>query len=153
MARAQSQFLRVYGGSLTYARWQSYYAQRSVQWEGQTWDYMPFFADGITAGQTGDETNLTITMAATATAMDTVYKALARNRLVELRYYQFNTLDGDTDPQEGQTLVASYTGEAVGVTATLTTVTIELGSTLSPVGAQLPPRTFSTRLIGSGCRI
>ena len=44
-------------------------------------------------------------------------------------------------------------GEPVGGSGSLTELRLELGSLLSPVGATIPPRTFSTRLIGAGCRL
>jgi hypothetical protein len=44
-------------------------------------------------------------------------------------------------------------GEVIGASAGLTTMTWRLGSALSPVGAQFPPRTAITPLIGVPCRL
>jgi hypothetical protein len=41
----------------------------------------------------------------------------------------------------------------VGVSGSFTSIEMELGSSLSPVGAQVPPRTFSTQLIGAPCKL
>jgi hypothetical protein len=50
-------------------------------------------------------------------------------------------------------LIASYTAEVVDVSGSFTRLDVELGSSLSPVGAQVPPRKFTTYQIGSPLRI
>jgi hypothetical protein len=153
MARGQSQFLRIFSGSTTYQRWQSYYVNTSVTWESAAWSYQPFDADGITAGEVQSESSISVTLPATTNVMEVVLQALDEARLAELRLYEFDTILGNSTPQTGQTLIASYLGEVVGVSGSFTSIQMELGSSLSPVGAQVPPRTFSTRLIGAPCKL
>lgn len=153
MARGQSQFLRIFSGSTTYQRWQAYYVNTSVTWESASWSYQPFDADGITAGEVQSESSISVTLPATTNVMEVVLQALDEARLAELRLYEFDTLLGNSTPQTGQTLIASYLGEVVGVSGSFTSIQMELGSSLSPVGAQVPPRTFSTRLIGAPCKL
>jgi len=153
MGRAQSQFLRIFSGSTTYQRWQSYYVNTSVTWESATWDYQPFDADGITAGEVQSESSISIRLPATTTVLEVALQALDEARLAELRLYEFDTILGNNAPQSGQVLIASYVGEVVGVQGGFTSIEMQLGSSLSPVGAQVPPRTFSTRLIGSPCKL
>ena len=62
--------------------------------------------------------------------------------------YEFDTLDGNNAPQAGQELIASYVGEVVGAGGPFESISLELGSSLSPVGAQVPPRKYTSRLIG-----
>ena len=153
MARGQSQFLRIFSGSTTYQRWQSYYVNTSVTWESASWSYQPFDADGITAGEVQSESSISVTLPATTNVMEVVLQALDEARLAELRLYEFDTILGNSTPQTGQTLIASYLGEVVGVSGGFTSIQMQLGSSLSPVGAQVPPRTFSTRLIGAPCKL
>lgn len=153
MARGQSQFLRLYSGSTTYARWQNYYTNSAVIYSGGTWSWVPFDADGYTEGQTGDEGGVAITLPATADVVAQVEQALRGAWLAELSVYEFDTLEGNDAPQTGQTLIASYLGEVVGAGGSFATVTLELGSSLSPIGAQVPPRTFTTRLVGVPCKL
>jgi len=151
--RAQSQYLRIYdSGGTTYQRWQSYYANTSVTWASAKWLYVPFIADGITAGVSGDESNVTITAAATSMVIDAFEAAILDGRLVDLSIYQFDSNSGNDSPQASQQLVAGYTGQVTGGAATLTTLTLQLGSALSPVGAQVPPRKFTTAIMGQGVR-
>ena len=153
MARGQSQFLRIFSGSTTYQRWQSYYVNTSVTWEGASWTYQPFDADGITAGKVESESSITVTLPATTNVIDSVLTALDEARLVELRMYEFDPILGNSTPHAGQTLIASYIGEVVNAKGTFTSIKMELGSSLSPVGAQVPPRKYTTRLIGVPCRL
>lgn len=153
MARGQSQFLRIFSGSTTYQRWQSYYVNTSVTWEGASWSYQPFDADGITAGEVQSESSITVRVPATTNVIEVVLQALDEGRLVELRLYEFDTILGNSAPQAAQSLIASYLGEVVGVQGSFTSLNIELGSSLSPVGAQVPPRKFSTRLCGAPCKL
>lgn len=153
MARALAQYLRIYDSAgVTYQRWQSYYANTSVTWQGVKWLYVPFSADGITAGISGDESSISITTAATSMVLDAFHTAMREGRLVDLSIYQFDILGGNDTPQSAQQLVAGFTGQAVGGSSTLTSVTILLGSALSPVGAQVPPRVFTVGIMGQGVR-
>lgn len=153
MARAQSQYLRIYSGTVTYERWQSYYVNTNVTWEGASWAYQSFDADGITAGEVESESSITVTLPATTNVISSVLTALDEARLVELRMYEFDTILGNSAPQADQNLIASYIGEVVGAQGSFTSIAMELGSALAPVGAQVPPRKFSTRLIGAPCKL
>lgn len=151
--RAQSQYLRIYdAGGTTYQRWQSYYANTSVTWSSATWNYVPFIADGITAGSSGTEESVSITAAATGLVLEAFLAAISDGRLVDLNIYQFDSNVGNNAPQAGQELVASYTGQVVGGNGGLTSLTIQLGSALSPVGAQVPPRKLTLAIMGQGIR-
>lgn len=154
MARAQSQYLRIYDtAGVTYQRWQSYYANTTVSWSSASWGYVPFIADGFTAGIGGDETSVTITAPATSVVIAAFEAAISSGRLADLTIYQFDSTLGNNTPQVGQTLVGSFTGQVVGGSSGLTTITLQLGSALSPIGAQIPPRKFTTAIMGTGCRL
>jgi hypothetical protein len=148
MARGQSQYLRVFDDAGTYQRWQNYYVNSTVTYDSQSWAFLGFDVDGFTAGQTGDEGGVSVTLPATAFIIDTVEDALRNARLVELQMFEFDTLDGNDAPQDGQQLIASYVGEVVGAGGPFESISLELGSSLSPVGAQVPPRKYTSRLIG-----
>jgi hypothetical protein len=153
MARGQSQYLRIFDEAGTLHRWQNYYINSTVSIGGNTWAFMSFDVDGFTAGQTGDEGGVSVTLPATALVMDVVADALRNARLVELTMYEFDTLEGNDAPQVDQDLIASYVGEVVAAGGPFESVNLELGSSLSPVGAQVPPRKFTSRLIGVPCKL
>lgn len=153
MARALSQFLRIYDDSGDYYRVQKTYYNTVVTFENVTWSYLPFDADGFVAGQTGDEGGVSVTMPATQEVMDLVDRGIREKWLCELRMFEYSTISGNDGPVGGQNLVASYLGEIVGASGPLESIIIELGSSLSPVGAQWPPRNFTSRLIGVPCKL
>ncbi len=153
MARAQAQYLRIFSGSTTYQRWQSYYVNTSVSYGSAVWAYQPFDADGITAGEVQSESSISVRLPATTNAIEVALQALDGARLAELQIYEFDTLLGNATPQAGQTLIASYLGEVVGVSGSFTSIEMELGSSLAPIGAQVPARKFTTRLTGSPCKL
>ena len=154
MARAQSQYLRIYDtNGITYHRWQSYYSGKAVTWSSASWQYVPFIADGIMAGISGDESGVTITAPATTFVVRAFEAALSSGRLADLSIYQFDSEIDNNDPQAGQQLVGAFTGQVVGASGGLTSMTIQLGSALSPVGAQIPPRRFTTAIMGKGASL
>jgi hypothetical protein len=143
----------MFNGSTTYQRWQSYYVGQTISWSGGNWLYQQFDCDGITAGQGSTEAALGVTLPATQFVVDQVERALREAWLVELALYEFDPLLGDTTPQSAQVQVAGFTGEVVSASGGLAAITVQLGSSLSPIGAQIPPRQFSTRLIGVPCQL
>ena len=153
MARAQAQYLRIFSGSTTYQRWQSYYVNTRVSYGSAVWAYQPFDADGITAGEVQSESSISVRVPATTNAIEVALQALDEARLAELQLYEFDTLLGNSTPQAGQTLIASYLGEVVGVSGSFTSIEMELGSSLAPIGAQVPPRKFTSKLTGSPCKL
>jgi hypothetical protein len=154
MARAQSFFLRIFDiGGTTYQRWQSYYEEKTVSFQQQNWSYIPFAVDGFIAGVSGDESSITVTAPATTNVMQALDDAIIKGRLIEIKSYVFNSLTNNSTPQPGQALLASFTGQAVGGGNSLTSVTVNLGSALSPIGAQMPPRKFTTSIMGKGARL
>lgn len=144
----QSQFLRIFSGSITYHRWQSYYANSTVTWAAQQWAYQPFNADGIVAGGVESEGSLTVGLPVTSITLPAIREALRNGYLVEIEQYQFDPQLGNTAPQPTQQLTARYVGEVVGMKGTLTFLNVGLGSSLAPIGIQVPPRTMTSQLIG-----
>jgi len=151
--RAQSQYLRIFDATTTYVRWQTYYVNQTVTLDGASWSYMPFSAGGIVESGASGGRSVSITIPATNSVVQAFTQALSYGRFCELKIYEFDSRLDNTAPQAGQTLIASYTAEVVDVSGTFTSLEVELGSSLSPVGAQVPPRKFTSYLIGSPLRI
>ena len=153
MGRAQAQYLRIFDDSSTYVRWQSYYVNQTVTLDSASWEYMPFSASGIVESGASGGKSVSITVPATNSVVEAFNLALSYGRFCELKIYEFDSRLDQTAPQSGQNLIASYTAEVVNVSGTFTRLDIELGSSLSPVGAQVPPRKFTSYLIGAPLRI
>jgi hypothetical protein len=153
MATGQAAFASIGDGFGTvFARWQSYWIDAITSWDGQSWTYQQLDWAGVTSGQAMGE-QATLTLPAVPSVLQMTERALAGPWVVALRVLQFDEEVGTTAPPATYTLAASCVGEVISASASLTTMTWKLGSALSPVGAQFPPRTAITPLIGVPCRL
>ena len=98
---------------------------------------------------------LSIVIPATPEVVSEIEDTVRASRLMGIYSYEFDTLQpgGEIAPLDDQTFVAAIVGEVVGARSTLESIEVELGSSLSPVGAQIPPRLFSTQLVGVPCKL
>ena len=151
--RGQAQYLRIFDGATTYLCWQNYYVGQTVTWDSQAWDYYPFLANGLIGGSTGSDTGVTITVPATSDAVPEFETALSANYLIELKLYEFSTALSQNQPQASQLLIGAYIGEVIGISGSFSTWQVQLGSGLAPVGAQAPPRKFTSLLVGAPLRL
>lgn len=151
--RGQAQYLRLYDNSGTYLRWQAYYVNQTITWDSQQWSYHPFTADGLIGGNPGTDAGISLSVPATTAAIDAFEDALNLNQLCEIKMYEFDTRLTQAAPQASQLLIGAFVGEVIGISGSFASLTIKLGSSLAPVGAQAPPRKFSSTMIGAPLRI
>lgn len=151
--RGQSQYLRVFDETSTYYRWQSYYVNQTITWQSASWSYQPFIVNGLVAGSSGSGAGINVVIPATTLAVTAFSQGLTANHLCEIKVYEFDSLLTQTMPQSTQSLIASFVGEIIGISGSFTELTVELGSSLAPVGAQAPPRNFTSILIGAPLRL
>lgn len=140
---ALAQFLEIKSGSTRIAAYQNY-------WPGQTvngYAHYPFSTDGIVADGNGGQTSFSVTLPATKEAVTLLENAIANNYLGRIQIYQFDPPADNTLPAV-RTLVAQFDGEIIDGTTTQTEVTLTLGSSLDPIGAQIPPRKYTSTLVG-----
>ncbi len=154
MATGQAAFLEIGDGfgSIT-NRWQSYWVDQVVTWDGKIWIYQQLDWAGLISGQAvGDQAS--ITLPAVPSVRGLTEQALAGAWVAQLRVIQFDEeAAGSTPPASGYVLAASCIGQVIGASGNLTQITWQLGSALSPIGAQFPPVTATTALIGVPCRL
>jgi hypothetical protein len=150
--RGQAQYLRIFSGSTTYQRWQGYYVGQTITLESQQWRYYPFVANGLIGGSAGNDEGVTVTVPATSTAVELFEEALSLNQLVEVRVFEFDTRLSQAQPQTTQQLIGAFVGEVIGISGSFGSIDVALGSSLAPVGAQAPPRKYTSALIGAPLR-
>lgn len=140
------EFLRAFDADgVDRALWQNY-------WPGQFVDgyvYVPFSSSAISANQAGVQDQLTITAPALPVVFDLAQAATSSAWLIELSVYQFPITTASPSPPASKTLTSRFTGEVIGGGMTLSAITIELGSSLNPVGVVVPSKRFTTSLIGA----
>lgn len=153
MALAQSQFLKIYDvAGIVHQRWQNYYID-AVTWDSQSWQPVAFIAEGLSSGINGEESDISITAVGITSVARAIERAILYGQLVELNVYQFDTILGNSTPQTAQQLVGTYAGQVTGGSASVINITMRVGAALAPVGAQVPPRKFTTAIMGQGCRL
>ena len=145
MSTAVAQFLRIYTtAGATVKQWQSYWLDRTVDGHAP----MPFTLANIISAAAAGAQSASVTLPFTPETLSVMETALASGHLVTLQLYQFDPpVDGSLPGSK--TLMAEFHGEAVAGSADASSATIEVGSSLDPIGAQAPPRKFTTALIGT----
>lgn len=147
--RAQSQFLRIYtSGGSDHHLWQNFYVNQSVTVSSKSYRFFPFFWDGIGESSAIGEQTVQLTLPATSLAISAFEAAFSSKHLCELQTYEFDSRLGVSSPQSSQTVIGSFLGYISKMSSSLTELSVELGSTIAPVGAQIPSRTASNRLVG-----
>ncbi len=147
--RAQSQFLRIYtSGGSDHHLWQNFYVNQSVTVSSKTHRYFPFAWGGIGESSAIGEQTIQLTLPATSLAVSAFEAAFSSKHLCELKTYEFDARLGLTTPQSGQTEIGAFLGYVAKMSGSLTELSVELGSTIAPVGAQIPSRTATNRLVG-----
>lgn len=151
MARAQSQYLKIYDAAgIVYTRWQNYY-NTAVTWDNQLWQNVPFGAEGITESVGDEQFDIEIAAPAITAVVQAFERAIINASFAELTVYQFDTLLGNSTPQATQQLVAQYTGQVIGGGGGLTDTTLQLGPAAFIAGLQIPSRKLTTAIMGQGC--
>lgn len=140
---ALAQFLEVKNNGVRVVAYQNY-------WPGQTvngFTHYPFTTQGIVADSSGGQSTFTLQLPATAESVQLLEDGLTNGYIARVQIYQFDPPANNTFPPTRQ-LVAQYDGEIIRGTAGQTQVTLVLGSSLDPVGAQIPPRKYTSNLVG-----
>lgn len=147
--RGQAQYLRVYApGGADYQLWQNFYVNQNVTVSSKTYSFFPFTCDGITETSALGGRSIQVKFPATSLAVNAFQDASRLKYLCELNVYEFDTRLGVAIPQSAQILIASFVGYVSRMNGSFTALRVELGSTLAPIGAQIPPLTATNALVG-----
>ena len=147
--RGQAQYLRVYvPGGADQKLWQNFYVNADVTLASKTYNYFPFEWNGVGESSALSGQTVSLKLPATSLAVSCFETAFKQQQLCLVSTYEFDTRLGIDDVQSGQTLIAEFLGYVASMNGTFTELTIELGSTLAPIGAQIPPRTATNGLVG-----
>lgn len=147
--RGQAQYLRVHApGGADYQLWQNFYVNTSVTLSSKTYSFFPFACDGISETSALSGQSVQVKFPATSLAVNAFQDASRLKYLCELSVYEFDTRLGIDSPQSGQILIANFLGYVSRMSGSFTALRVELGSSLAPIGAQIPPLTASNALVG-----
>lgn len=147
-------FLRIYDSTSTVFAVQNFYQQGNITVSGEDYQFLPFSTSELPATLSADQATVTLTMPAINAASLALEGALSDGWLAQLTVYRFEADAAPDAPPSSQTTLITLTGEVTGgALPSASTLTLELGSALAPLGAQVPPRVFSPSLVGIPCRL
>tara|TARA_B100000035_G_scaffold297620_1_gene290559 strand:- start:4252 stop:4719 length:468 start_codon:yes stop_codon:yes gene_type:complete len=147
--RGQAQYLRVYtSGGADHKLWQNFYVNSDITLSSKTYNYFPFEWSGVGESSALSGQTVSLKMPATSLAINCFETAFKQQHLCLVSAYEFDTRLGVVSPQSGQTLIAEFLGYVASMNGSFTELTVELGSTLAPIGAQIPSRTATNGLVG-----
>jgi hypothetical protein len=110
--------------------------------------FMPFRIDGINSAISSTSDTVSIQFPETKAVVDLVELAVAEAYIVQLTIKKYTSPSATT----GGIVVAVTTGEVVQASMNTQVVQVVLGSSLDPVGAQVPPRRYTTTILGAPAR-
>jgi hypothetical protein len=140
MTAALAQYLRVFSDAGDQLKVQNYFVNQTV--EGYT--FAAFETSGTIVSTGTEQTGLTVTFAYSKKQQDFVDTAFANRWLVEMLIYQF-----DPSAFHLKKLITRMVGEVISTEFDLQTISFGVGSSLEPIGVQIPPRKFTATLIGT----
>lgn len=147
--RGQAQYLRIYtSGGSDHKLLQNFYVNTDVTVSSKTYSYFPFEWSGVQESSALGGQTVSLKMPATSLAINAFEAAFKQQHLCLVSTFEFDTRKGVNAPQSGQILIAEFLGYVARMNGSFTELTVELGSTLAPVGAQIPFRTATNGLVG-----
>jgi len=133
---------------------QSFYRQAPVTIGADSYQFLDFTVDGLANTGSADQNELTLTFPGLTAISSAADDAMAEGWLATITVYQFDLPTRPDTPPPGQVVLLTAIGEVTGGSEDFpATVTITVGSALESLGAQVPPRRFTSALVGTPCRL
>jgi hypothetical protein len=133
---------------------QNLYRQGSILQGGDSYQFLDFTVDGLASTGNADGTELTVNLPGLTAISSAADDALEEGWLAAVTVYRFEAAAPPDAPPAGQVTIIDTIGEVIGGGEEFPrSVTITIGSALETLGAQVPPRRFTTALVGTPCRL
>lgn len=152
----QAHFLRIWDPATGAAQFtvQNGYQAGPIVIAGDSYQFLDFTVGDLASGGNADQAELAITLPGLTACSTVLDDALREGWLATLTIYQFDTITPPTAPPPGQVILVQLTGEVIGGSERFPAVVeITIGSALESLGAQVPPRRFTSALVGTPCRL
>lgn len=148
-------FLRIWepiSGSTAFAV-QNYY-HSTISSGGVDYQFLDFDVDSLASTGNADANDVTVTMPALTTAVETASRGTGQF-MATLTAYWFEADTAPETPPGGQTTLVQFVGllSSWALPNFDSDLTLTIGSPLSPIVAQFPARRYSSAIIGTPCRL
>ena len=133
-----------YYGSIEYA-FQNFFIGKVISYDSVDHDFRPFGFSGATINKNGDGMDANLVFPNNALTRDWADKAVKNRWLARVDVV---SVDPDSTTVTTSTRVHVYHGQVTGGKWDATALTLQLGSVLDAVGADVPRRNLTQRLVG-----
>ena len=144
MDLAIGNFLTLRTGGNVRHRFQNFFINETVQHDGSSFGFLPFGFSGVTINRTGDNTEASLVLPNNQLARAWAVEAIEARWLAHV---QLMVLDPDDRTSFQQ--LHQYFGKVASGNWDETTVQLTLSTVLDAVGADVPMRRLTQRLIGA----
>lgn len=144
MDLAIGNFLTLSAGTAVRQRFQNFFINQTVSQSGGTFVFLPFGFSGVTVNRTGDSTEASLVLPNNRISRSWAVEAIESQWLAHV---QVMILDPDNSAQF--TRLHQYFGKVASGDWDETTVRLTLSTVLDAVGADIPQRRLTQRLIGA----
>lgn len=143
---AVGNFIRVKPGTTVLYHFQNFYIGDAKDYEGEKYIFIPFGFSGVTINRTGDGLDASLVFPNNNLSKTWVSEAVESRWIIEVDVLAF---DPDTINPSAADRVHTYTGQVTGGRHDQTSVQVALGTVLDAVGADVPMRTLTNKLVGN----
>lgn len=140
MEFAVGHFLDLNVGGSSVFRWQNFWIKENVD----NYSFIPFGFNGLTTNKQGDNIDATLVFPNNELSRQYVLTATQEKWVAKVKVFLF-----DPDDKTKRTLLHEYVGQITGSGWGETAINVKLNSLLDAVGADIPARRISQRLVGN----
>lgn len=144
MELAIGNLLTLTAGISTRQRFQNFFINESISYQGAAFTFVPFGFSGVTVNRTGDNTEASLVFPNNALTRGWAVEAIEGRWLAQV---QVMLLDPDDRTSFEQ--LHQYFGQVAGGQWDETTVRLTLSTVLDAVGSDVPLRRLTQKLIGA----
>jgi hypothetical protein len=125
-------------------RFQNFFISETITYDGNQYGFLPFGFSGVTINKTGDNTDASLILPNNTLSRNWAVEAL-KNRWIATVLVMLL----DPDDRTSTTLLHQYTGLTASGNWREAELTLTLNTVLDAVGAEVPQRRLTQKLIGS----
>lgn len=124
------------------------YQNRWVEQDVDGFAHYPFSTGQSTSNRSGGQSGIDLDLALSQPMIDVIEAAITGGHYLQVAIKKYQPTPGDIPPTAYTTLV-DFFGEVIQASLNSVSINVTVGSNLDPVQAQVPPRKFTTKLVGS----
>ena len=139
MEYAVGNFLEMNIGSSSVYKWQNFWINENVD----GYSFVPYGFSGLTTNRQGDNIDATLVFPNNELSRQWALEATTQKWVARVKVILF-----DPDNKSSQKVMIEYIGQITSAAWAETQINIQLNSLLDAVGAEIPARRLSNKLVG-----